>query len=70
MTAQARTPLPAWSPTRSMRRFLSISSITLLAAAAMMIFLMPLGYMTTTAFKTLPQIQITFLISCPLAGHL
>jgi multiple sugar transport system permease protein len=64
MTAQAR-PLPAWSPSRSMQRFLSISSITLVAIAALTIYLMPLGYMTTTAFKTLPQIQDSFVHLLP-----
>lgn len=40
-----------------MRKFLGYSSITLFSLLVLLVFLLPFGYMTTTAFKSLPQIQ-------------
>jgi multiple sugar transport system permease protein len=59
MTAEARTmtgPLSVGSPLRGqLRRFLAISGFTLFATMVVSIFLMPLLYMTATAFKSETQ---------------
>jgi multiple sugar transport system permease protein len=47
---------PAWAPPRGMRNFLGLSSVTLFGLLLLLSFLMPLGYMVTTAFKTIQQI--------------
>lgn len=40
-----------------MRKFMAYSSVTLFGLIVLLAFLMPLGYMATTAFKSLQQIQ-------------
>jgi multiple sugar transport system permease protein len=46
----------AWSSTRAMRKFLALSSVSLFGLLLLLSFLMPLGYMFTTSFKTIQQI--------------
>lgn len=48
---------PAWSPSRPMRNFMAKATMTLFGLMVLLIFLLPLGYMSLTAFKTLPQIM-------------
>jgi multiple sugar transport system permease protein len=56
MAVQSRS-LVSWSSSREMRNFLAISSVTLFGLLGLLVFLLPLGYMFATAFKTIPQIQ-------------
>jgi len=45
------------TPTRHMRKFTTTALVTLLGLLVLLIFLMPLGYMSVTAVKNLQQIQ-------------
>jgi multiple sugar transport system permease protein len=45
-----------WSPQREMRKFMSVSTITLFATLVLLIFLMPIAYMVVTSFKSLQQV--------------
>jgi multiple sugar transport system permease protein len=45
-----------WSVGRSMRQFMAASTVSLFGLIVLLVFLLPLGYMTTTAFKTIQQI--------------
>jgi multiple sugar transport system permease protein len=47
----------AWSAVRPMRQFMAVSTVSLFGLIVLLVFLLPLGYMTTTAFKTIQQIQ-------------
>src|SRR5690349_9924200 len=48
---------PAWSPARPMRQFMGTATVSLFGLLVLLVFLLPLGYMTTTAFKNIQQIQ-------------
>jgi multiple sugar transport system permease protein len=56
-TLASSRPAFAASPSRQMRTFMATSSLTLFGLLVLMVFLLPLGYMSLTAFKTLQQIQ-------------
>jgi len=56
MATVAQPRNPHWSTTRAIREFLGYSTITLFGTIVLLAFLMPLGYMTTTAFKSIQQI--------------
>jgi multiple sugar transport system permease protein len=48
---------PAWRHSRQLRRFLAVGSVTMIGLMAVLAFLLPLGYMFTTAIKTTQQTQ-------------
>jgi multiple sugar transport system permease protein len=56
-SSSTRQTTPYFATSRPMRKFMAYSTITLFAFLVLLVFLMPLGYMTTTAFKSLQQIQ-------------
>ena len=47
----------AWLRARQNRRFLTYASVTFLGLVVLLAFLLPLGYMLTTAFKTNHQVE-------------
>jgi multiple sugar transport system permease protein len=68
MTTEIKTKTTSWSPMREMRKFLAASSLTLFALIILSIFLLPLGYMSVTAFKNIEQVvdpNSMFLPSAP-----
>src|SRR6185503_11537933 len=63
MATLAQTPRrrpAAWSPNRNWRKFTATATVTLFGLFVVLIFLMPLGYMSLTAFKTKKQIGDPF----------
>src|SRR6185369_3542880 len=46
-----------WSPAKQMRQFMGIATVSLFGLLVLLVFLLPLGYMGTTAFKNIQQIQ-------------
>ena len=44
------------TPSRQMRKFTGVSTMTLFGVLVLLVFLLPIGYMTTTAFKNLQQV--------------
>jgi len=53
----AASARPLFTPSHQMRLFTATASVTLFGLLVLLAFLMPLGYMSTTAFKNLQQIQ-------------
>ena len=57
LTKELKPPRRAWSSARAMRKFISVSLISFIAFILLLAFLMPLGYMVSTATKNLQQVQ-------------
>src|SRR3989304_3127109 len=55
MTTQTMQTTPSWVRRREFRNYLAISSITLFGLMVISVFLMPLAYMSLTAFKDYQQ---------------
>ncbi len=61
-------PRKTWTPKRQMRKFTATASVTLFACFIIIVFLIPLAYMSLTAFKSQQQIidpNAQFLPSSP-----
>jgi multiple sugar transport system permease protein len=56
-TAARSRSFTNWAARRRWRKFTAFSAVTLLGLIVLTAFLMPLGYLTVTAFKDLQQIQ-------------
>jgi len=55
-TSTPARPAEDWLPGRGMRKFTAVAGVSLLGFTVLVMFLMPLGYVTLTAFKTTRQI--------------
>lgn len=56
MDTQKKTSKKFVSPQRAMRKFTATATMTLFGSLVVLVFLLPLGYMLVTAFKSMQQI--------------
>lgn len=56
MAVQTKSAARPWSPTREMRKFTAVASITLFGSLVLLVFLLPIGYMLITSAKSLQQV--------------
>jgi multiple sugar transport system permease protein len=57
MAAKAQTASHGWALSHQMREFAAVAGVSFIALLALIIFLMPAGYMTASSFKTNSQIS-------------